>query len=242
LDYFPVRDPAINGSELEMKRMALVGLTALALAILGVNAAPSLAAPTVSELSGESVKEPTSTGEQVSTDTLETELKETISATLEKLRFVWIGVFPFVFFEWVHEFTGTKMNKAACNTEGAPAETVFFKGKGEVVTLSLSPLKMGFLIKPNETTILCNGGKSKVKVKGTFLESFDSTLNVDLMSFQGKLKGKAGKPELTTYFNSEGKETKASLTCNFGLGFENCNFNIEKAVEYKNSSMLIFED
>jgi hypothetical protein len=127
----------------------------------------------------------------------------------------------------------------SCNSAGDPSGEVLTKGTFHLVYTSLSPLALGILVLLAEAKIEC--GEFKIKVKGSSLSSLNagSSEASELTEIGGQLKGSGtGKPSLTTYYNVEGKATKAKLEANFGSGFVEAAEEVEaefkpKALESK---------
>lgn len=132
--------------------------------------------------------------------------------------------------------------KTSCNTPGDAAGNVKISGEKHIVK---PPVQVGkylvvYLFK--ETTIECNSGKLKVKLRSPVifsLEKVTSGSDTTEYGLVSKCSGK-GKAESKEYLNDEEKAVKGVLTMNFGLGFESACENVSKELVMKSSKMVVF--
>lgn len=210
-----------------------------------VATALGLALPDVHVLSGEGYPV-TSTGEVTGTAVgrLETELGEKLTSGTVRVE-TELGQLSSLGSDLL-TFTGVlePKSKTSCNTAGDSAGTVLLSGEYHVVDTSTSPLVGALLLLFKELPVECNSGKLKVKVRSPGLAKLEKVGSglVDTTSYGlvAKCTGK-GKPEVKTYLNDEGATVKATLSANFGLGFETACENVEQEVVMTSSKMLNFE-
>ncbi len=126
-------------------------------------------------------------------------------------------------------FLKVEQGTQECHSVGDSEGTVLLTGEFHVV---LGPSGLEALLLISEFEIIC--GKVKVKVKGSLLSTLSAgTEAEELTETSSELKGKAGKPTLTKYYNDEGKTVEALLLSNFGTGFLESDENVEEPVTLK---------
>jgi hypothetical protein len=133
-------------------------------------------------------------------------------------------------------FTNVKEGSTACNSVGAPPETVVSPGKYTFVFVALTPLTIGIVFAPENLTVEC--GVEKVKIKGQVVASVTATLNGLVKSVKATLSGALSKQALTEYLDNTGTPVKnVFLFMNFGLGFERADENISEEITLKTTSV-----
>jgi hypothetical protein len=212
-----------------MKRLKIAGVLLASLFALGLMTTSAFALPDLGLLSGEKVPvEAKATSSAVTA--LENSGGSVLTGKGVNTTLVWaslsaLGVYTSEFKEVVK---GTKK----CETPGTGPGNVLVGGEVHLVFTSTSPLTVASLFLVPEFTIECEG--LNVKVRGAVLGTYEGTLNADLTTFTGELKGSAGVQNLTKYLNNGGTVVEATLlSSNEGGAFKKSSQNIAAKQEFK---------
>lgn len=226
-----------------MRRLAILGLTLVAMSALGVTAtsAFALTLPDIHVLAGEKYPLHLNFADDKKTSS---ELQSSgggkitgkgLLVLLLITELSALGTFEAL-------FLNVLLNNQSCHSEGDPEGEVLTSGEFHIVPVTVAPLKLGIAFLVNLVLILCEKDKTKIHVLGCALASLNASSSADLTEVGGSLESdKKGKNLLTKYFNDEEKEVECKLLSNVGGGFAQSSEAVGEEIKLKALEKKMFE-